>query len=208
MLCVDLDPQAALTNMLGADRTEQGAYSLLNGAPIHDAIQETAQNIDVIAGSPNLTIFKAKEYRLKPALEQVQKSYDLIVIDTPPSFCELTFEALNAATGLIITIQADNSSIQGQEYILELAKDAKKDNRKLKVLGCIITLYDPRPKINRYMRDQIAEQAQALKCPLLGEVSRSVSYLEASALHRNIYEYAPKCKPAQEYKAIYNKIIK
>lgn len=212
VLCIDLDPQAALTNMLGADRTAPGAYSLLNGAFILDCMQPTKQNIDVIAGAPALVADKGAKggsvYRLSEALERIQKAYDLIIIDTPPFFCGLTYEALQTATGLIIPMLADYESMQGQKYIIELAKEQRRTNKKLKVLGCFITQFDARPRINKYMREQIQEQARALKCPYLGEISRSVSYLEANALHRNLYEYAPKSKPAQEYKAIYNKIIK
>ena len=209
VLCIDLDPQATLTNMLGADRTAPGAYDLLKGAAIEQTIQSTKQNIDVIAGAPGLTAYKFIAYKLKSALDPIKKVYDFIFIDTPPYFCGLTYEALNTATGLIIAMQADNGSMQGQAYILEIAQDIKnKTNKKLKVLGCIITLYDKRPNISKYMREQIQEQSKNLKCPYLGEVSRSVSYLEANALHRNIFEYAPKCKPAQEYKAIYNKLFK
>ena len=209
VLCIDLDPQATLTNMLGADRTAPGAYDLLKGAAVEKTIQSTKQNIDVIAGAPGLTAYKFIAYKLKNALEPIKKAYDFIFIDTPPYFCGLTYEALNTATGLIIAMQADNGSMQGQAYILEIAQDIKNEtNKKLKVLGCIITLYDKRPNISKYMREQIQEQSKKLKCPYLGEVSRSVSYLEANALHRNIFEYAPKCKPAQEYKAIYNKLFK
>ena len=207
-LCIDLDPQAALTNMLGADRTAPGASKLLEGQPIKSTIQPTEQNIDVIAGGPMLASYKVNEYRLAPALEDVKKQYDLIVIDTPPNFCGLTYEALDAATGLLIAMNADGGSIQGQQYILALANEAKQHNKKLKVLGCIITLYDKRPNISKYMHDKIAEQGKSLKCPLLGEISRSVAYLEAAALHQSLYKYAPKSKPAQEYKAIYNKIIR
>lgn len=209
VLCIDLDPQATLTNMLGADRTAPGAYDLLKGAAIQQTIQPTKQQIDVIAGAPGLTGYKFNSYVLKSALEPIKKAYDFIFIDTPPYFCGLTYEALNTATGLIIAMQADGGSMQGQAYILEIAQDIKKKtNNKLKTLGCIITLYDKRPNICRYMREQIHEQCKTLKCPYLGEVSRSVSYLEAQALHRNLYDYAPKSKPAQEYKAIYNKLFK
>ena len=212
VLVIDLDPQAALTNMLGADRTAPGAYNLLQGAHILETMQPTAQGIDIRAGAPALVADRSAKggsaFRLANALEPIKKAYDLIIIDTPPFFCGLTYEALQAATGLIIPMLADYESMQGQKYIIELAKMQKHTNKKLKVLGCFINQYDARPRINRYMRERIQEQAQALKCPYLGEISRSVSYLEANALHRNIYTYAPKSKPAQEYKAIYNKIIK
>lgn len=209
VLIVDLDPQGTITTNHGASRTERGAAELLQGAPIEDTIQHTALNIDIIAGAPKLAACEVKDiYKLSKALEAVKKQYDLIVIDTPPYFCGLTYQALQAATGLIIPLYADPGSMQGQEYILELAKKIKTTNSKLKVLGSIITRYDNRPKINRFMREQIEKQGKAYKCPLLGEISQGVAYQEAAALKRNLFVYAPKSKPAQEYRAIYNKIIK
>ena len=209
VLCIDLDPQAALTNCLGADRSAAGAYELLTGAPIQNTIQgtEMQENIEVIAGSVELATYPGKEYRLADALKPIQKQYDLIIIDTPPYFGPLTFEALNTATGLIVAMNTDAGSIQGQRYILDIAKEARAKNRKLKVLGSIITQFDKRPVITRHMREIIEEQGQGLKCPLLGTVSRSIAIQEAALLHMSLYDYAPKSKPAQEYKDIYNKII-
>lgn len=207
VLCIDLDPQGTLSTILQADRSAPGAYDLLKGSAIHKTIQSTAQGLDVIAAAPGLATYPAKSYLLADALKPISKDYDLCFIDTPPSFGPLLFEALNAATGLIITLNADSASIQGQKYMLELAKNAKSNNKRLKVLGCIITMYDRRPIISRQLHDLIEENGSALHCPLLGTISRSVAILEANALRLNLFEYAPKSKPAQEYRAIYNKLF-
>ena len=209
VLVVDLDPQATITNMLGADRTAPGALDLLQGGRIAETIQSTAQGIDVIGGAPGLATLKNNDiFALSRALDPIKKQYDFIVIDTPPYFCNMTYFALQTATGLIIPMQADGGSLQGQEYILQLAKEIKNTNKKLKVIGSIITRYDNRPRINRFMRGKIEEQGKAYKCPLLGTVSQGIAYAEAAALHRNLFIYAPKSKPAQEYREIYNKIVK
>lgn len=213
VLAIDLDPQANFSFCLGADKTLPGAYELLNGAFILDCIQQTEQNIDVIAGAPALAADnpgkkKNTIFRLSEALEKVKGFYDLIVIDTPPYFCELTFEALQASTGVLIPMEADAGSIHGQKHIIEVAKEIKRTNKKLKILGCIITRYNARPVIARKMRDLIIEQGQELKCPLLAEIRQGIAIQEAQALNKSIYDYAPKSKPAQDYKELYNKLFK
>lgn len=213
VLAVDLDPQGSLTYSLGADRAAPGALDLLNGSEILDTIQQTAQGIDVISGAPELATYRTDNktgtiYKLSDALEPVRGQYDLIIIDTPPYFCDLTYLALQAATGLLVAMQPDTGSLKGQEFIVQLSKKIKETNKRLKVLGAVITQYDKRPNINRYMREKIQEQGQRLKCPLLGEISKGVAILEAQALRRSLYEYAPRSKQAAEYKAIYNMIKK
>lgn len=214
VLCVDLDPQGNLSNLFGADKEAPGAAELMQGAPILETIQETAQGVDIIAGNDSLAIDTADKrkqatiYELETALEPIKKAYDLIIIDTPPAFGNLTYNALQAANGLLIPICADSDSFNGLLYIIDVAKLIKKTNKKLRVLGCIITQYNPRPKISQYMRDIVEAKGQKLKCPLLGEIRQGVAIQEARALRKNLFEYAPKSKPAQDYMQIYKAIIK
>ena len=211
VLLIDLDAQANLTTLFGADPTAPGAFNILEGFPVLDAIQETELNVDVIAGAPNLATIKTSKgslYRLQNAIEPIINNYDLIIIDTPPALSDLTFNALQASNGLLIALDANISALQGFYHITDLAKAAKQQNKKLKVLGCIITRYNPRPVISRELRDIIAEKAQAVKCPLLCEIRQGVAIQEAQAYRKNLFTYAPKSKPAQDYKELYNKIFK
>lgn len=213
VLAIDLDPQGNLSYCLGADANMPGAFELLQGAFILDCIQQTKQNIDVIAGAPALAYDDADNkktgtiFYLSEKIETIQNAYDLIIIDTPPYFCELTYKALQAATGLIIPMETDAGSIHGQNHIIEVAKEIKRTNKKLKILGCVVTRYNGRPNINRLLLEQIQEQGKKLKCPLLAEIRQGVAIQEAQALRRNLFEYAPRSKPAQDYKELYKKII-
>ena len=211
VLAIDLDAQANLTAALGADPAEPGAYQLLHGAPIAETIQETAQEIDVISGAAILAdeiSEKNSVYRLEKALQPVLKYYDLIIIDTPPSLCELTYNALQAANGLLITTDADLGSLRGMYLLLDIAKEARQTNKKLKVLGSCITRYNGRPKINQYMRDVIAEQGAARKCPLLCEIRQGIAIQEAQAYKKSLFDYAPKSNPAKDYLELYKLIMK
>lgn len=211
VLAIDLDPQANLSFFIGADQNRPGSYQLLHGEDARTLIQRTEQGIDTIAASPDLATERtapASAKRLQQAIAPLQSDYSLIVIDTPPTMGELTYNALQAATGLLIPLETDNSSLQGLYQITDIAHQMKSNSAPaLSILGCILTRYDSRPRLNRYLRDTIAAKAEELGAPLLAEIRPAIAIREAQALQRSLYEYAPKCKPAQDYKTLLQKIL-
>ena len=212
-LAIDLDPQANLTFMLAARTEGPGSYGLL-GAPekkqkaiaATQLIQTTDSGIDVIPASINLaaiTSSPGSARRLQKALEPIRGNYDLIIIDTPPTAGELQYNALQAATGLIIPLQANILALQSLYQITDTAKQIQGSNPGLKILGFILTQYNNRSTIARQMQETITEQATALKVPYLGAIRKAVAVEEAAALQLSLYEYAAKSKPAQDYLTLY-----
>ena len=121
---------------------------------------------------------------------------------------ELTFNALQAATGLIIPLEVDNYSLQGLYQITDIAHQMQRHNPKLKILGTVLTRYDNRPKINRYLKDVIADKGKEAGAPFLAAIRKGVAVTEAQAMQLSLFDYAPKSKPAQDYKALFNTIDK
>lgn len=209
VLAIDLDPQANLTFVLGADQNAPGSYDLLHGAEPAGLIQRSDQGLDVIAANPDLATEQTKTgsaKRLQDAIAPIKGQYDYIIIDTPPTMGELTFNALQASTDVIVPLEADTNSIQGLYSIVDIVQQMQVSNPDLKMLGVVLTRYDPRPKINRVLRDMAAERGRELGAPLLGEIRNGVAVREAQALRRSLFDYAGKSKPAQDYKDLYDKI--
>ena len=208
-LAIDLDPQGNLSFALEADTKGAGAFEFLNGADFRTVIQATAQRIDVIPASWNLatiTSGKGSARRLQKAIEPLTDIYDLITIDTPPTAGELQYNALQAATGLIIPLGADIFSLQSLYQITDAARQIQKSNPALSITGLIITQFDRRSTIARQMQETIIYQADAIGVPYLGAIRAAVAVKEAAALQRSLFEYARRSKPAADYLAIYNKI--
>jgi len=210
VLAIDLDPQANMTAILSADQNRPGAYQLLHGAPAAGVTQRTPQGIDVIAASPDLATERtspASAKRLQAALEPIRGDYDWIFIDTPPTMGELTYNALQAATGLIIPLETDSNSLQGLYQITDIAHQMQqRSNPALQIMGVVLTRFDARPKINRYLQEVIAEKGQEIGAPFMGVIRPGVAIREAQAMQESLYEYAPGSKPAQDYRTLYNKI--
>lgn len=210
VLAIDLDPQANLTMALGADQNEAGAYDLIRGAgDPRDTIQPTAQGVDVIAGGPDLATLKTtagSANRLRDALQPLQGGYDLILIDTPPTVGEMQYNALEAASGLLIPLEVDSYSLQGLYQIADVAKQFQRTNQRLQVLGTVLTRYDGRSKISQYYRDVIAEKGAAEGAPVIGVIRQGVAVKESAAFQVNLFDHAPKSNPAKDYRALYETI--
>ena len=210
VLAVDLDPQANYTLFLGADQNKRGCYDLLHGAAPAEVIQHTEQGIDCIAGAPDLATEKpgqSSARRLSEALKPLNRKYDLIMIDTPPQMGELTFNALFASTNLIIPLETDQSSLQGLYQIVDIANQIKRNNPSLTVSGIVLTRYDARANLNRYLQGVIAEKGNEIGAPFLIGIRPGIAIREAQAMQKSLYEYAPNSNPAQDYRTLYQMIM-
>lgn len=210
-LAVDLDPQGNLSSLLAADNSRAGSHELLHGTDAQGAIQASPQGMDVTTGSPDLateTTRPGSSTRLKDALLPIEKDYDLIIIDTPPYMGELTYCALIAADSLLIPLETDTSSLRGLYHITDLAQEVQKTNKGLQILGTVITRYDARPRINRYLYDVIREKGEEVGAPIIGTIRQAIAVKEAQAMQQSLYDYAPKCKAALDYQELYAAIIK
>ena len=209
VLCIDLDPQANCSFFIGADPNRPGSYQLLHGTDPAQVIQQTPQEIDVIAASPDLATERTapgSAKRLQAAIMPLKNEYDYIFIDTPPHIGEMTFNALQAATGLIIPLESDNSSLQGLYQIADIAHQMQNSNPDLSITGIVFTRFDARPKINRYLLEVITEKAIEIGAGFAMIVRPGIVIREAQGFQQSIYEYAPRSKPARDYMAIFEEI--
>lgn len=210
VLVVDLDPQANISFFTGADQNRPGSFQLLSGTPAAQLVQRTAQGIDIITAAPDLATIRTtpgSAKRLRAALEPLANSYDLCFIDTPPQMGELTFNALQASTGLIVPLETDNSSLQGLYQITDIAHQMQRSNPELSIIGVILTRYDNRPKLNRYLQGVIADRGAEIGAPYIMAIRPGVAIREAQAMQQSLYEYAPRSKPAQDYRKLFKLIM-
>lgn len=209
VLAIDTDPQGNLSFTLGADTGRAGSYDLLTGSDPAQLIQRSAQGMDVIPASWNLstvTTGRGSARRLQAALKPLKGMYDYLIIDTPPTAGELQYNALQAADRLLIPLQADIYNLQSLYQITGTAQQIQASNPALTIAGYILTQYDGRSTIARQMKDTIEAKAGGMGVRYLGAIRAAVAVREAAALQRSLYDYAPKSKPAQDYMEIFNTI--
>lgn len=208
VLCIDLDPQATLSAFIGADPNQPGAFQLLAGADPAEVTQHTAQGIDVIAASQDLATIQTtpgSAKRLQKALANAA-GYDFVFIDIPPTMGELTYNALQASTGLLIPMETDNGSLQGMYQITDIAQHIKRSNPNLSIIGTVITRYDTTANYNKYMREVIAEKGQEVGAPLLCTIRKGVAVKEAQGFQESLFDFAPRSRIAADYMKLYKAI--
>lgn len=211
VLCIDLDPQGNLSAFIGADPNQPGAYQLLEGAAPEDVTQATMQGMDAIAASPDLATIRTatgSAKRLQRALTQLKKKYSLVIIDTPPQMGELTYNALQAATGLLIPLETDSGSLQGLYHITDIARQMQRSNPGLSIIGTVLTRYETTANYNKYLREVITEKGQEIGAPLLGAIRKGIAVKEAQGFQQSLFDYAPRSRPAVDYRALYMKIAR
>lgn len=207
-LAIDLDPQGNLSFTLAADMTGAGSYALLEGEPAKNLIQHR-NGVDVIPASWNLstvTSGKGSARRLQHAILPLKPLYDYIVIDTPSTAGELQYNALQAATGLLIPLQADTYNLQSLYQITDTARQIQRSNPDLSIMGFILTVYEGRSTFDKQIKETIIERAATVGVPYLGAIRKTVTVKEAAGFQQSLFEYAPKCTAAADYMEVYNKI--
>lgn len=148
VLAIDLDPQASLSAMFGYQpEFDIDANATLYGAIRYDddrvemksVIRGTYFNgIDLVPGNLELMEFEHETpramgrrtgpsdmffRRVAGAIAQVEDDYDVVVIDCPPQLGFLTMGALNAATGMLITIHPQMVDVASMSQFLLMTAD-------------------------------------------------------------------------------------
>lgn len=172
VLVVDADPQANLSSSLGlADEPEPNLYHLLRVAgdagdmDVQGAIVRTAIGVDLLpaslelaASEKELVSMYGREHLLTHILSMVKNDYDFIIIDCPPSIGLLTANALAASDYVIMPLQPEFLPMKGlRSFLRSMDVVRQRLNRRLELLGIILSRYDERRLMNR----QIARELEA-----------------------------------------------
>jgi chromosome partitioning protein len=217
VLLVDIDPQSNASVGLGVDRSQikDCLYSvLIDGVdPQEVIIKSNISNLDVLPSTPRLAgaevelvSIDPRETRLKGALVAIQQSYDVVVIDCPPSLSLLTVNALTAANEVIIPIQCEYYALEGiaqLTHTLELVRESL--NPSLKIRGIVLTMFDPRTLLS----SQVAEEARKYFGSKVFKtvIPRNVRLAEAPSFGQPIIFYDPGSKGAEAYENLCREVL-
>ena len=217
VLIVDLDPQGNTTTGYGIPKrsVEKGTYEILIGeARASEAIRKTEYRTDVIGSNTRLAgaslemiDLPARESRLRKALAEVQKDYDFIFIDCPPSLDLLTLNGLSACDSVLIPVQCEYYALEGlSELISTLKTIRKKYNPYLDIEGVVFTMFSLRYNLTV----QVVEQVQKYFGSKVYKttIPRSIRISEAPSYGQPINFYEPKGKGSEAYMDLAIEFIK
>jgi chromosome partitioning protein len=216
-LLIDLDPQSnASIAFFTQDEMTSTMYDIFAEHPVEMAkIIRPTKDPNLFVAPARLALARLEQqlagqfdapFKLKDAIAPVVKSYDYIVMDTPPALGILTVNALVASTHLLVPIQAAYFAIEGTDDLLETyGRIRSRPNPDLKVLGVVITLFDKRTTISRDTYEQIrATFGTAL---FKTRISKNVRLEESPAYKETVFTYAPKSSGAEDYRKLAQEVI-
>jgi chromosome partitioning protein len=216
VLLVDLDSQCNLTSAFGADTPEIGVGDLLVGnASLSDVLIKNGK-LSLIPSSEKLLDFEfqlnnepGREYMLREQLDKVDKDFDFILIDCPPSLGTLSINSMVAANHFIVPMQAENFAFIGLDRIMLISEKVKKRmNPNLDLAGILFVKLDPRTKFSQAVIQSLSDN-QNFKGKLFNTyIRQDISLMESGAFKQSVYDYAPKSRGADDYNDLAKEILK
>jgi chromosome partitioning protein len=244
VLAIDLDPQASLSTMFGY----QPEFDIPENATLFGAIRydedrvamkdvirptyfpgvsvvpgnlelmefehQTPRHIIASKGRPEDLFFR----RVARAISEVDDDFDVVVIDCPPQLGFLTMGALNAATGMIVTIHPQMVDVASMSQFLLMTSElisVIEDNGgtlEYDFLKFLVTRHDPRDvpeqEIVALLRDLFGSDvfaATAWKSTAIanaGLTKQSLFELSRGSVGRSVYERAMESISAVNDEAI------
>jgi chromosome partitioning protein len=113
-------------------------------------------NRELAGAEVELVELERREQRLKAALSAVDKEYDFVLIDCPPSLSMLTLNGLCAAHGVVVPMQCEYFALEGLSDLVNTIKQVHANlNRDLKVIGLLRVMFDPRVTLQQQVSAQL-----------------------------------------------------
>jgi chromosome partitioning protein len=215
VLLVDLDPQAHLS--ISFDRMpspgDPSIYTVLTGQhSLADVLQPTQcdrlliapTNLDLTGAETELANEIGRESLLRDALRELGRSKDapdIVLLDCPPSLGTLSLNALVAANGVLVPLQAEFFALQGMAQLLDVLERVKRRlNPRLELVGILVGMFTRQRNLSREVIEELRRHFGEILLPTFVRVN--VRLAEAPSHAQTILEYAPDSGAAQEFREI------
>jgi chromosome partitioning protein len=201
VLLFDLDPQANATSGVGLEKTE-GASSyrvLLGEGLLANKLQKTSfPGLEIIPSEVDLCgadfeLARAENHlqRVSRALEPLlqSQSFDLVLVDCPPSLGVLTLNAFAAADGVLVPLQCEYYALEGISMLNRVMTQLHDNgvNTRLELTGVVMTMFDGRTRLSQQVvgevRDHFGDKVFETVIP------RSTRLAEAPSFGKPIIHY-------------------
>ena len=215
LLC-DFDPQANATSGLGIEKRKikHSVYDvIINDISAADAIIKTKfgdvlpSSADLAGAGVELIAVDQPNYRLKNALSAVKDSYDVILIDCPPSLEMLTLNALAAADEILIPVQCEYYALEGLSDLMTTLRMVKKRvNPELSIFGVILTMFDGRTNFSNQVAQEVRKHFPGKV--FTSVIPRNIRLAEAPSHGIPVSAYDKYSRGSHAYKALAEEIKK
>lgn len=220
VLLVDMDPQShcAVGLAVPEEQIEQSIYDVLisesRSEPMRltEILWQIGERLELAPASIDLSAFEQqmagipeRECCLKKVLDGVTGDYDFVVIDCPPAVSLLTFNALRAATDVVVPVETGYFALHGLSKQLETLSILCKRCQQQVSVRVLASMYDIRTKM---AREILAELRSHFSDRMFKTVINfNTRIKEASSFGQPINEYDPASKGQQDFRSLAQELI-
>ncbi len=213
VLLIDLDWQSNATDALGhAGHGSEGAYGVIVKEQHPDSVVRRVEDrLDLLPSSPALatvdewlTARMRREEILRRRLAPLEGRYDIVLLDTGPSFNLIQVNALTYATELWLAVSVEYFGLEGAAKMLSTTNLVREElGHELPVRYVIPNFIDHTKKADAALASLRATFGGAVT----PGIRRNVRLSEAPGHHKSIWDYAPASSGRRDFERLVDHII-
>jgi chromosome partitioning protein len=216
-LLIDCDPQSNSSSGLGfaKDPDRVNVYDVIMGAAsAEEALQHTEMeqlwlipsHKNLIGANIELVNAERREFRLKDGLVSLLERFQFIVLDCPPALDFLTLNALVAADGVLIPMQAEYFALEGVSELLDTIERIRAElNPSLVVEGVVLTMFDERTNLAQQVAEELKKHFGDKLCTTT--IPRNIRLAEAPSHGLPALVYDVRSRGAESYIRLAKEIL-
>ncbi|MBM3791219.1 MAG: ParA family protein [Acidobacteria bacterium] len=171
VLLIDFDPQSHATMGLNIECDPKRniyhamAPALMGAVGLGEVVVSVKEYLDIApsdmllcALEQELAGVEGREKRLLDAIERLEKPYDFVIIDCPPSIGHLCFNALRASSEVIIPIDMSLFSLRGIAKLTDMIVMVQATSGHVIAPRALVTMFDARTRYSREVLKRVRER--------------------------------------------------
>ena len=217
-LLVDLDPQGNASVGVGLEKSEYEKcniyHAIIGKRKLAEVVYKTALPFlqicpaenNLIGAEIELVSTFSRESKLKTCLNEIQSSFDYILIDCPPSLGLLTINSLCAAGSYIIPMQTEYFAMEGLSQLINTVSLVKKSlNPAIELEGILLTMFDGRNNLHKQVACEIRKHF--VEKVFTTVIPRNVKLSECPSFGQPVILYDIESRGSEAYFSFAKEII-
>ena len=169
--------------------------------PVTELTDEERASLEAeLAKEMMLVTAMSRETILRSYLSKVKDNYDYVLIDCMPSLGMVTLNALAAADGVIIPVQAQYLPAKGMTQLMQtIGKVRQYINPSLRIDGILLNIVDNRTNLAKSTADALRKNFGSVIKIYRSSIPMAVKAAEVASKGVSIYKYEPSSPVAKAY---------
>ncbi|MBL7726036.1 MAG: ParA family protein, partial [Dinghuibacter sp.] len=163
-------------------------------------------SIELAGAELELVSVYGREQMFTWLLEPLKKEYDFIFIDCPPAIGMLTVNALTASDYVLMPLQAEFLPLKGlRSFMVHFKAIKNKLNKKIEILGFVLTRYDERKTMNRQVLQQL--ETEFGEQVFHTHIRTNIQLARAQEAGTDVFHFDKRAHGAEDYAALAGELL-